>query len=139
MATYFPEPIKVPIVDQEDRIAALLSVPNYSAFQKSIVVDSEGGSTPRGLIEPRGLTIEPTTEYIYVTDSNNCLIHIFSQTRDYINHFKDQYLSRPWGILIHLDNIYVTDTQQQVIFLFRLPDLKMVKKVGSYQGLWNAS
>ena len=60
MATYFPEPIKVPIVDQEDRIAALLSVPNYSAFQKSIVVVSEGGSTPRESIEPRGVTIEPT-------------------------------------------------------------------------------
>ena len=56
MTTYFPEPIKVPIVDQEDRIAALLSVSNYGAFQKSIVVDSEGGSTPRGLIEPRYVT-----------------------------------------------------------------------------------
>ena len=108
MATYFPGPIRVPIVDQEDRIAALLSVPNYGAFEKSIVVDSEGGSTPRGLIEPRGLTIEPTTEYIYVTDSKNGLIHIFSQTGDYVNHFQDPYLSRPRGILIHLDNIYVT-------------------------------
>ena len=130
MATYFPEPIKVPIVDQEDRIAGLLPVSNYGAFQKSIVVDSEGGSTPRGSIEPRGVTIEPTTEYIYVTDSKNGLIHIFSQTGDYINHFKDPCLSRPWGILIHLDNIYVTDTQRQVIFLFRLPVLKMIKKVG---------
>ena len=130
MADHFPEPIKVPIVDQEDRIAPMPSVPNYAAFQKSIVVVREGGSIPVGPIQPRGVAIEPTTEYIYVTDSKNGLIHIFSQTGDYINHFGDPYLTWPWGILIHLDNIYVTDTRQHAIFLFRLTDLKMVKKVG---------
>ena len=129
MATHFPEPIKVPIVDQEDRIAPMPSAPNYAAFQESIVVVG-GGSIPVGPIEPQGVTIEPTTEYIYVTDSKNGLIHIFSQTGDYINHFGDPYLSRPWGILIHLDNIYVTERRQHAIFLFRLTDLKMVKKVG---------
>ena len=130
MATHFPEPMEVPIVDQEDRIAPMPSVPNYAAFQRSIVVVREGGSIPVGPIEAWGVTIEPTTEYIYVTDSKNGLIHIFSQTGDYINHFGDPYLTWPWGILIHLDNIYVTDTRQNAIFLFRLTDLKMVKKVG---------
>ena len=110
-------------MDQGDCIAALLSVSNYGALQKSIVVDSKGGSTPRGLIKPRGLTVEPTTEYIFVTDLKNGLIHIFSQIGYYINHLQDPYQ-------IHLDNIYVTNTQQQVIFLLRLPDLKMIKMVG---------
>ena len=130
MATHFSEPMEVPIVDQEDLIAPMPSVPNYAAFQESIVVVGEGGSIPVGLIEPRGVTIEPTTETIYVTDFKNGLIHIFSQTGDYINHFGDPFLSDPWGILIHLDNIYVTDKRQNAIFLFRLTDLKMVKTVG---------
>ena len=125
MATHFSEPMEVPIVDQEDRIAPIPSVPNYAAFQRSIVVVGEGG-----LIQPRGVTIEPTTEYIFVADFNNGLIHIFSQTGEHINHFGDPFLSRPWGILIHLDNFYVTDTRQHAIFLFRLPDLKIVNKVG---------
>ena len=130
MATHFPEPMEVPIVDQEDLIAPMPSVPNYATFQRSIVVVGEGGSIPVGSIKPRGVTIEPTTEYIYVTDSKNGLIHIFSQTGDYINHFGDPFLNGPWGILIHLDNIYVTDQRQHAIFLFRLTDLKMVNKVG---------
>ena len=130
MATHFSEPMEVPIVYQEDHIAPMPSVPNYAAFQRSIVVVGKGGSIPRVSIQPIGVAIEPTTEYIYVTDSKNGLIHIFSQTGDYINHFGDPFLSRPWGILIHLDNIYVTDTRQHAIFLFRLTDLKMVKKVG---------
>ena len=130
MATHFPEPMETPIVDQEDRIARMPSVPNYAAFQRSIVVVGEGGSIPVGPIQPRGVTIEPLTEYIYVTDFKTGLIHILSQTGDYINHFGDPFLHGPWGILIHLDNIYVTDTQQHAIFLFRLTDLKMVRKVG---------
>ena len=130
MVTHFPGPIEVPIVDQEDRITPMPAVPNYAAFQRSIVVVKEGGSILRGPIKPRGVTIEPTTEYIYVTDLQNGLIHIFSQTGDHINHSGDPYLGKPWGVLIYLDNIYVTDISQHTIFLFRLPGLKMVKKVG---------
>ena len=129
MATHFPESIGVPIVDQEDRITRFPLVPNYDAFQRSIVVAGEGESFPIGSIEPLRVAIEPTTDYIYVTDFKNGLIHIFSQTGDHINHFGDPYLTWPWGILIHLDNIFVTDTQHHVIFLIRLPDLKMMKKV----------
>ena len=130
MATHFPEPMEVPIVDQEDRIAPMPSVPNYAAFQRSIVVAGEEGLILGVSIKPIGVAIEPLTEYIYVTDFKTGLIHIFSQTGDHINHFGDPYLTWPWGILIHLDNIYVTDTRQHAIFLFRLPDLQMVKKVG---------
>ena len=127
MATQFPEPIGVPIVDQEDRIAPIPAVPNYAVIQRSIVVVWKEPSQKLCL---RGVCIEPATEYIYATDVRKGVIHLFSQTGDYLNHFRDPHLLVPWGILIHQDNIYVTDVKQHAIFLFRLPDLKMIKKVG---------
>ncbi|KAI6661318.1 hypothetical protein LOD99_10042 [Oopsacas minuta] len=60
----------------------------------------------------------------------NSSIQIFSQSRDYLNHFGNQHLKHPYGILIHEDNIYVTDTEHYAIFLFKLPDLTMIKRVG---------
>ena len=136
MATQFQETIEVSVVDQEDRIASMPVVPNYGAFQQSIVVVVEPTPPETVPLRLRGISIEPTTDYIYVTemtqDSGRNGIHIFSQTGDYINTFGDTHLRNPWGILIHQDNIYVTDIgyNANAIFLFRLPDLKMIKKAG---------
>ena len=69
MANQLPEPI---MVSQEN--------PDYTAFQLSIVVVKEGASIPAWPIDLRGVATEPTTEYLYVTDLQNHLIHIFSKT-----------------------------------------------------------
>lgn len=119
MANQLPEPI---MVSQEN--------PDYTAFQLSIVVVKEGASIPAWPIDLRGVATEPTTEYLYVTDLQNHLIHIFSKTGDHINHFGNSHLLNPWGILIHQDNIYITDQGHNAIFLFSLPNLEMRKKVG---------
>ena len=63
---------------------------------RSIVVVEEGGSFTGESVDPRGVTIEPTTEYIYVTDAMNHIVHIFSQTGDRITHFGDEHLMHPW-------------------------------------------
>ena len=62
-----------------------------------------------------------------MADMENTRIQIFSQT-DYINYFGDTHLLNPWGILIHQGNLYVTDVRHHAVFLFRLPDLTMMKK-----------
>ena len=108
----------------------MLAVPNYAVLQRSMCLLGKESRFPEGPIREQGVTVEPTTEYIYVTNLRNGLIHILSQTGDHINNFRDPYLTWPWGIVIHQDNIYVTDMEQHATFLFRLPDLKMIKKVG---------
>ena len=64
-----------------------------------------------------------------MAETGNNRIQIFSQTGDYLNQFRHQNLYSPCGILIHQDNIYVTDLYH-AIFLFKLPDLTMIKRVG---------
>ena len=105
-------------------------IPDYAAFQKPIVAVGKQGSAPGELHYPRGVSIELESGHIYVADMLNHRIQIFSQTGDCLNQFSHQHLKSPCGILIHLDNIYVTDTKQHAIFLFKLPDLTMIKRVG---------
>ncbi|KAI6649084.1 hypothetical protein LOD99_6805 [Oopsacas minuta] len=105
-------------------------IPNYSAFQQPIVAVGKQGSVRGAFNNPRGVTIEPESGHIYVADMNNSRIQIFSQEGHHLNIFGDRHLKSPWGILIHEDNIYVTDRGHDAIFLFKLPELTMIKRVG---------
>ena len=111
-------------------IPPMPAIPDYAAFQQPIVAVGKQGSASGELMYPRGVSIELELGHIYVADRGNSRIQIFSQKGDYLNQFSHQHLKSPCGILIHLDNIYVTDTDQPAIFLFKLPDLTMVKRVG---------
>ena len=148
MATKFPEyivvpgPIEIPSVRKDEEITHLIennqhvsspihpmaSVPDYAKFRQPIIAGGEEGS---GAINPRGVSIEATTEYIHIADMSNSRIQIFSQTGDLIQHFGSAHLYKPWGILVSQDNIFITDIGNQAIFLFRIPDLIMIKRVGS--------
>ena len=106
------------------------AVPDYTAFQRPIVAV---GKEVRGeLVRLVSVSIEHSTEYLYLTDLPNYRILIFSQTGDYINHFGSTHLLKPWGILTNQDNIYVTDIGHNAIFLFRLPHLEMIGRVGKH-------
>ena len=111
-------------------IPPMPEIPNYAAFQQPIVVVGKHGSYPGELYFPYGVSIELESGHIYVADIINNRIQIFSQTGDYLNQFGHQHLYRPYGILIHQDNIYVTDIYHHAIILFKLPYLTMIKRVG---------
>ena len=111
-------------------IPPMPAIPNYATFQQPIVAVGKKGSAPGEFNRSRGVSIDTESGHIYVADMSNKSIQIFSETGDYLNQFGDQYLIEPCGILIHQDSIYVTDIDQHAIFLFKLPDLTMVKRVG---------
>ncbi|KAI6654363.1 hypothetical protein LOD99_760 [Oopsacas minuta] len=105
-------------------------IPNYSAFKRPIVAVGRQGSVPGAFNGPRSVTFDSESGHIYVADMNNSRIQIFSQEGHHLNIFGDRYLQSPCGIVIHEDNIYVTDIRQHAIFLFKLPDLTMIQRVG---------
>ena len=107
-------------------------IPNYAAFQQPNVAVGEKGSAPGKFKGPRGVAIESKSEHIYVADMDNKRIQIFSQTGDYLNNFGHEHMNKPYGILIHQDSIYVTDTHHHSIFLFKMPELTIIKRVGKY-------
>ena len=111
-------------------IPPMPEIPNYATFQQPIVAVGKHGSAPGELNWPYGVSIELESGHIYVADMNSKRIQIFSQTGDYLNQFGHQHLIKPHGILIHQDSFYVTETFYHAIFLFKLPDLTMIKRVG---------
>ena len=108
----------------------MISVPNYGAFHQPTVAVGNDGSAPGEFKSPLGLAVDPKSENIYIVDNNNRRVQIFSQTGDYLNKLTSTHLERPWGILIHEDNIYVTDCRYNTILQFQLSNLKLVKRVG---------
>ena len=123
--------------DLEERISRLgeiaqhiPTVPNYAAFLQPSVAVGKKGSAPGEFNWPRGVTVEQTSGHIYVADRLNKRIQILSETGDFLNQFGNQHLEEPWGILIYQDSIFVTDMEHSAIFLFKLPDLTMIKRVG---------
>ena len=107
-------------------------VPRYEEMRPIVAVGKQG-QAPGELWCPRGVAIDENTNLIYVAEGlDSCRISIFSETGEFLNTFTNQDLSRPWGIAIHRDNLYVTDTGVHAVFQFKIEaDMRLVAKLGS--------
>ena len=111
-------------------VTPIQEIPDYSAFQQPNVAVAVQGSGPGELNWPRGISVSQQSEHIYVADSDNNRIQIFSEKGDHLTQFGDRHLKKPHGILIHQNSIFVTDTSRHAILVFELPSLKMLERVG---------
>ena len=102
---------------------------DYTEF-KPVVAVGEKGKAPGEINEPRGIAINATNGHIFVTEVENKRVSIFSEKGEFISHFGEEIFGNPHGIAIHNDDIYVCDIILHSIFLFKLPDFKLVKQVG---------
>ena len=107
-------------------------VPRYEDMRPIVAVGKEG-QAPGELWNPKGVAIDENTNLIYVTEgSGSCRVSIFSETGEFINTFSHQDMREPYGIAIHRDNLYVTDTGVHAVFQFRIEvDMRLVAKLGS--------
>ena len=126
MASKIPIPSSIPLVVPKP--IKLAQIPNYGAFMKSKVGAGRYGKETGRIIHPKGVAIEPDTGNMYVVSNKNKRIQIFSQSGAYLIQFGVEHLECPWGIIFHLDYIYVTDTALHSVFKYRLEDLAMVKQ-----------
>ena len=133
MATRLTDTATVPIVDTMELGTTphpmLAAIPDYTTFKHLIAVGNIGIGR-RDVKWPYGVSAHEDTGRIYVVDSYNHRIQVFSETGDYVNQFGNQHLSGPWGILIHEDSVYVTDYWSHALFLFSRRDLSLVKRAG---------
>ena len=105
-------------------------VPRYEQM-RPIVAIGKSGLAPGELRNPYGVAIDENTNLIYVADGGTCRVSIFSETGEFINTFMHQDMREPYGIAIHRDNLYVTDTEVQAVFQFKIEvDMRLVAKLG---------
>ena len=107
-------------------------VPLYQEMRLIVAVGKKGHA-PGDLWSPCGVAIDENTNLIYVAEGfGSCRVSIFSETGEFINTFTHQDMIAPWGIAIHRDNLYVTDTVVHAVFQFKIEvDMRLVAKLGS--------
>ncbi|KAI6661282.1 Na-Ca exchanger/integrin-beta4 domain protein [Oopsacas minuta] len=98
---------------------------NYQAMREVVAVVKRG--TAHGeLNDPRAVVIDYNTNRIFVTEGVPSLsgpqarISIFTDGGDYLDSFNHMDMHHPYGIAIHVDNVYVTDTRVHAVFLFKI-------------------
>ena len=113
-------------------------VPRYQAMRPVVAVGKKG-KAPGELYYPHVVAIERNSNQIYVAEAGYSLvdtfarISIFSEGGEYLNSFTHQDMKWPWGIAIHGDNVYVSDTGASAVFQFILGnDIQLVAKVGTW-------
>ena len=92
---------------------------------------------------PHTIAIDSNSNQIYVVEGiyfkevnslNIARVSIFSETGEFINMFSHPDMKEPWGIAIHEDNVYVTDTEDHCILHFKVEaDFPLVARLG-YKG-----
>ena len=111
---------------------AVSVVPRYEDMRPIVAVGKKGVA-PGELCYPHGVAIDENTNMIYVTEwLGSHRVSIFSETGAFINTFSHEDMRAPWGIAIHRDNLYVTDTVAHAVFRFKIEtDMRLVAKLGS--------
>ena len=103
------------------------------------------GRAPGELSYPHSVSVDSNTNQIYVTegfyveegpnDPEACLnsiarVSIFSEMGEFIDTFSHPDMKWPWGIVIHRNNVYVTDTVEHSVFHFKVEDFRLVARLG---------
>ncbi|KAI6649173.1 hypothetical protein LOD99_11542 [Oopsacas minuta] len=109
-------------------------VPKYDNMRQVVAV-GEYGRAPGELLDPHTITVDPNTNNIFVTEGelfgSHVRISIFSEKGYYLDSFTHQDMECPYGIAIHGEYVYITDTEVDAVFCFKKRnDYSLITKVG---------
>ena len=105
-------------------------VPDYSLKREPVLTAGKHGHGSKEL-NASGLAIDESNELIYIADWDNKRVQIVSFKGDFIKRFGQDKLSRPWGIAITSEHIYVTDTALHALFQFHKNSFQLLNRTGT--------
>ena len=104
----------------------------YFHLEHLIAVGTHG-QAPGHLNGPGGVAIDTDTNNIFISEGwyQHFRVSIFSEQGEFLDAFSHEDMSRPWGVAIQKDNVYVTDIDEHCIFRFKMaPDIRFVCRMG---------
>ena len=104
--------------------------PHYATCHTHVVATGKKGRAPGELIWPRAVAIHEETHQIFVANSINNRVEIFSDTGEFFHQLGVGQLSNPYGIAIHGDSVYVSCTGDHTVSKFSLTELCLVRRIG---------
>ena len=85
-------------------------------------------SSPGVFYHPHGVTVDPTTNYLYVCDAGNNRIQVFNESFEFIFMFCDK-MDVPAEICLKHNNVYVTQSSSNLLSVYST-DGKYLQSVG---------
>ena len=105
-------------------------VPHYSTCYTRVVATGKKGDAPGELYSSLGVAIHEDTHQIFVANRGNHRVEIFSETGEFLYQLDIGQLSKPWGIAIHGDSVYVSCYGDHTVSKFSLTELCHVRRIG---------
>ncbi|KAI6646484.1 E3 ubiquitin-protein ligase TRIM71-like [Oopsacas minuta] len=93
-------------------------VPKYSTSKQAITSIGKVGSISSVFNRPTGVAVDDDSERIFVLDTGNHRIQIFSMECEFINEFDSKRLKEPCGIAYFQNSIYVADATLHNVFKY---------------------
>ena len=103
--------------------------PHYATCHTRVVATGKKGDDPGDLNAPRAVAIHEETHQIFVANGWNDRVEIFSETGEFFHQLGVGQLSRPWGIAMHGDSVYVS-CRSHTVSKFSLTELCLVSWIG---------
>ena len=127
MAEHYP--IAHPAVDHVEHHITQY-VLHYATCHTRVVATGKKGDDPGELNYPSAVAIHEETHQIFVANFWNDRVEIFSETGEFFHQLGVGQLSRPWGIAIHGDSVYVSCWGDHTVSKFSLTELCRVRRIG---------
>ena len=114
----------------------VVSTPDYPALLQPSVCTGKKGAAEGVLVWPRGVTLDEKSQRIYVADGGSDIklgnISVFSVTGEYPGAFCKKQVKSPYGVAVSVigDNLFVSDSGLHCVFKFKIPNLRLLTKVG---------
>ena len=107
-----------------------VSVPRYATFHTLIIATGKEDSAPGELWYPSGVAIHEETHLIFVVILVNDRVEIFSETGEFLGQLGVGQLSKPYGIAIYGDSLYVSSLGNHTVSKFSLSEMCRVRRIG---------
>ena len=104
--------------------------PHYATCHTRVVATGKKGDDPGELHYPCGVAIHEETHQIFVVNMFSDRVEIFSETEEFFHQLGVGQLSRPYGIAIHGDSVYVSSPSDNTVSKFSLTELCLVRRIG---------
>ena len=125
--------VKENVVTKFRKISRMSEV-DYKSKTHSIISSCDRGTGNEQLNNPCGVTVDHSTDNIYVADRSNNCVKVFDNTAKYLFSVGDQKqegkMSISWGLHICCNKVFVTQWNH-CIQVYQL-DGKFVSRIGSY-------
>ena len=108
----------------------------YASISMPLMANGRTGDGPQEFQEPRDVAIDPATRNIFIADSGNHRVQVYSAQFDFKYYIGQEdgpgKMSQPWGLCIHRDTLYVTQWWSHCVKSYNISNGEVERKIGHF-------